>query len=48
MRAREIAEQIIKNNEPGHLPNNTICELEKEVKAIYRREGVSYEPFEYT
>ncbi len=44
-RANETARQILGEHRPLYLSDKTISELEKEVAAIYRREGQSYRPF---
>ena len=43
--ANERARSILKNHKPNHLSNKTIAELEREVSAIYKREGEKYKPF---
>ncbi len=45
IKAKEIARQILNTNKPEHLSNDIVSSLEKEVKAIYKREGVEYKPF---
>lgn len=44
-RAMEQARQIIQNHRTDHLPESVMQELEREVAAIYKREGEDYVPF---
>lgn len=44
-KAVEKAREIIKNHRPNHLSGKTIDNLEREVAAIYKREGEKYIPF---
>ena len=44
-RAIEKARQILTEHKPAPLPDGVISELEREVAAIYKREGEAYRPF---
>jgi len=43
--ATETAREILAEHHPDPLPDDLKQELEKEVEAIYRREGIEYTPF---